>query len=335
MSDASARRHESLLARFHDLKVVVVGDVCLDRYVVGRPTRLSREAPIAVLEWEREYCLPGEASNPALNLASLGATSYLVAITGADGAAADLASLLTSRGVSTSALLADPRRCTTEKTRILAEGLLVVPQQLARIDRTDGLPLDVGQQRDLCARIEELASGADAILVSDYKRGVACPSVVECARSCARERSKLLTVDSQGDLYRFSGFDCVRCNRYEAERAIGRPLHDEADFQRELPALCRDLGCGGLVVTRDSAGLSLYSKQSGYAHVPAVPVAVADGVGAGDTVIAVLTLVLACGEDLAVAAHVANRAASLVVQHVGNACPTPRELLESLTDDRE
>lgn len=319
-----------LLRRFRALSVLVVGDVCLDRYVLGRATRLSREAPVPVLEWTREYCLPGEASNPALNIASLGAAPKLVALVGGDTAGRRLRSLLRQCAAADEHLVEDPDWLTTEKTRVLAEGLLVHPQQVARIDRSGTSPPSPEQLRELCERIEQLAPGVDAVLLSDYKHGAIGHAVIDCARDAAKRVGMPVTVDSQGDLLRFRGYDCVRCNRAEAEAVLGRPLLAEADFERELPQLHARVGCRGLVVTRDQAGLSLYSEADGYRHIPGVPVPVQDAVGAGDTVIAVLTLALAAGESLPVAARVANTAAALVVQHLGNAAPTPHELLRAL-----
>lgn len=318
------------MERFHQQTVVVVGDVCLDRYIFGKPTRLSREAPIAVLEWIREHSLPGAASNPALNLASLGSTAYLVGVTGRDEASIELVRLLEDCGVRTGGLRADVERRTTEKTRILAEGLLVLPQQLARIDRTEASPLSRQQEQELCARIQELASVADAFLISDYKGGVISEAVVECVRSVSQERGITASVDSQGDLYRFAGFSCVRCNRAEAEAVLGRSLCSEEDYRTYVPQLSAAVGCRALAVTRDADGVSIYSPEEGYCHIPARKVPVSDAVGAGDTFISVLTLVLACGEPLFVAADVANAAAALVVQHVGNACPKPEELLRMM-----
>ncbi|MDQ3328348.1 MAG: bifunctional ADP-heptose synthase [Chloroflexota bacterium] len=325
--------YQDLLKQFRERTVVVVGDVCLDRYILGRPTRLSREAPIAVLEWSREYSLPGAASNPALNLVSLGARASVVGVTGVDSAAQELSDLLLARGAMTDGLVADPARRTTEKTRILAEGLLVLPQQMARIDRTDPSPLMAEREEDLCAMIRQLAPQADALLLSDYQGGVASATVIACVWEAARERGILTTVDSQGDLARFAGLDCVRCNRHEAEAVLGHSLTTEEAFRSALPELQKRVGCGILVITRDAEGVSFYSAEDGYGYIPSVPVPVADGVGAGDTFISVLTLVLASGGSLGRAAHVANRAAALVVQHVGNAYPSPEELLQILEAD--
>ncbi len=330
---APERPYPELLQRFGAQTVLVVGDVCLDRYVFGKPTRLSREAPIAVLEWLREHSLPGAASNPALNLAALGSAAYIAGIVGDDPVGSELVALLSEQHVRTDALGVAVGRRTTEKTRLLAEGLLVLPQQLARIDRTEASPLTRRQERDLCDRIQRLAPYVDAFLISDYKGGVVTDTVVECVSGAARERGVIATVDSQGDLNRFSGFTCVRCNRAEAEAMLGRELRSEEEFARHLPELCGVVGCGAFVVTRDADGVSLYSQEDGYKHIPARRVPVADGVGAGDTFISVLTLALTCGEALPSAAYIANAAAAIVVQHVGNACPTREELLKMLGTD--
>lgn len=319
-----------VVQRFRNARIAVVGDVCLDRYIFGSPSRMSREAPVVVLEWHREYTLPGEASNPALNIASLGGTAYMVGVIGTDAAAEELRTHLEARGAHSSYLVSDPGRRTTEKIRILAEGLWVLPQQQARIDKLDNSPLSTEVQEQLCENLRRLGSQVDAIVLSDYKHGVVNECIIKCAVEVARHNSLLLAVDSQGDLLRFAEFDCVRCNRPEAEAATGRSLESEADFQRELPVILDEVGCRGLVITRDGEGMSLYTHEDGYHYIPAYPVQVADAVGAGDTATSVLTLALVAGEKLPVAAYIANRAAALVVQHVGNACPTPDDLVRML-----
>ncbi len=330
MRESSDNPYADLVGRLAQRSVLVIGDVCLDRYVFGKPARLSREAPVVVLDWQRESALPGAAANPALNIAGMGARAQLVAVTGADAAGQELRNLLAAEGVGTTALLQLPGRRTTEKTRVLAEGLLVVPQQIARYDRSDPRPLSAQEEDALCRCVEELMPSVDAVLVSDYKGGVVAERVIECIRETACEHRKLSVVDSQGDLYRFQGFDCVRCNRADGEAVLRGPLRSEDDFRRELPALRSALGSKLLVVTRDAEGLSFDSEAEGYGFIPAVQVPVADVVGAGDTLAAVLTLALACGEPVSSAAFLANWAAGLVVQHVGNACPTPEELLAAL-----
>jgi len=320
----------ALLDAMSRCEVLVLGDVCLDRYIMGRPTRLSREAPVAVLEWEREYSLPGEASNPALNIASLGARAHLVGWAGADAHGDELERLLQEKGVSTGGLFRGTNRATTVKTRVLASGLLTVPQQMARIDRTEAGPATPRERECVATLVESTAAQVDALLVSDYRHGFVDDALVRCVREAAQTHNKLTTVDSQGVLDRFAGFDYVRCNRHEAAAELGVELLEEGDYERELPKLAEKLGCRGLVVTRDADGMSHYSGEYGYERLRAVPVPVADGVGAGDTVIAVLTLALAAGATFPTAARAANAAAALVVQHVGNACPTPEALLDQM-----
>ena len=322
--------YRDLVQRFGRLHVLVVGDVCLDRYITGRPTRLSREAPVPVLEWQREYALPGAASNPALNIVALGAGASLVSLAGADEAGGELRRLLAEGGVDAQCMLVSEAHRTTEKTRVLAEGLLVVPQQVARIDRTDHSPVTPEQEALLCAHIAELAPTVDAILISDYRGSVISDAVIGAVREAASRYGRLTTVDSQGELYRFGSFDSVRCNQAEARSAFGVCLATEQDFEREMPGMLERVGSRRLVITREGDGISAYSREEGYHHVEGLHVRVADVVGAGDTVIAVLTLALAADEPLPVAAHVANQAAALVVQQVGNACPTPAELLHAL-----
>jgi len=319
-----------LITSFHRVSALVVGDVCLDRYIFGEPIRLSREAPVPVLEWRREYALPGAASNPALNLASLGAQVSLVGVVGDDSAAVELRELLDKHGVDSSHLVSSPERRTTEKTRILAEGLLSLPQQVARVDKVDREPLRSHQISDLNKNIKNKASEADVILVSDYRVGVVNPEVISSCLEASQYLDIPILVDSQGELSRFKGYKCIRCNRREAERSLGHKLETEADFEYVLPQAAKYLECDWLVVTRDSNGISAYSQDTGYVHVPGEKVTVVDVVGAGDTVIAVLALVMALGGDVATASFLANKAASLVVQKLGNACVSQHDLLQSL-----
>ena len=223
--------------------------------------------------------------------------------------------------------MTDPSRPTTTKTRIVAQGSLRFPQQLARIDRLDRRPLDEDVEREVIARLIALAPQADAILVSDYRTGLVTPAVVEACLGLAEEHYKLITVDSQGDLYKYKGFDLIKCNHREAEAALGCPLRGEEDFRGALERFLGELSARAILITRGPEGMSLLGQGQPYAHIPAANVSeVFDVTGAGDTVIALATLALAAGLDLLSAAHLANYAAGLVVRKLGNATATQEEL---------
>jgi len=315
------------LPGLRDLSILVLGDLFLDEYIVGRATRLSREAPVPVLEFDRSFCLPGGAANPAHNISSMGSTAHAIGIVGDDEAARKLRSHLGEAGILTAGLVTDPGRPTTTKTRVVAEGTLVFPQQLARIDKVERRPLDGVVTSRLLTHLEEFAPRVDALLLSDYKTGVVNDETVATALRLSRNHDKLITVDSQGDLHKFKGFDLVKCNRREAEAFLGQDLRTDADLERAGEGLLAELDSVAIVITRGDEGMSLVSAKEGILHIPAANRSeVFDVTGAGDTVIAVLTLALAAGLDVTEGAYLANYAAGLVVRKLGNATPTQEEL---------
>ncbi|MFQ6059173.1 MAG: bifunctional heptose 7-phosphate kinase/heptose 1-phosphate adenyltransferase [Anaerolineae bacterium] len=316
-----------LLPKLSGRRILVLGDLFLDEYVVGRATRLSREAPIPVLEFSRRFELPGGAANPAHNICALGGQAYAVGVVGRDAEGERLMAMLQEAGIHTEGVVVDPDRPTTTKTRIVAEGTLVFPQQVARIDRQDRQPVAGEVEEALNRHLRKLIPQVDAVLVSDYKSGVVTSPVLGVALSQARHHGKLITADSQGDLYNFKGFDVIKSNRRETERTLGRSLDKEADFRRASELLLDELSAQVVLITRGGEGMSLISQGEGYVHIPAANRSeVFDVTGAGDTVIAVLTLALAAGATILQAAHLANYAAGLVVRKLGNATATQEEL---------
>jgi rfaE bifunctional protein kinase chain/domain len=330
MSRMDKGRLIGLLPRLRGRRIVVVGDVFLDEYVVGRATRLSREAPIPVLEFERRFYLPGGAANPSSNVVALGGVARQVGVVGDDEAGQQLLQKLREAGIDATGVVTDPSRPTTTKTRIVAQGSLRFPQQLARIDHLDRQAVGEDVERALIAHLETLVPQADAVLISDYRTGVVSEAVVAAVLNVARRYERLASVDSQGNLHKFHAFDLVKCNHAEAQAVTGRTLSSEDDFQRAGETLLEELGAQAVVITRGPEGMSLMGTGSlfqEYTHLPAANRSeVFDVTGAGDTVIAVLTLVLAAGVDLLAAARLANYAAGLVVRKLGNATATSEEL---------
>ncbi|HEM61600.1 MAG TPA: hypothetical protein ENO24_04865, partial [Chloroflexi bacterium] len=188
------------LPRLRGQNVIVLGDLLLDEYIVGRATRLSREAPVPVLEFRRRFFVPGGAANPAHNVSALRGIVHQIGVVGNDEAGHTLVESLHQAGILTDGLVVDPDRPTTTKTRIIAEGTLVFPQQLARIDRVERAPLGQDTVADLLARLRGASVAARALLVSDYKVGVVNRETISASLEVARERDILLTADSQGDL---------------------------------------------------------------------------------------------------------------------------------------
>jgi D-glycero-beta-D-manno-heptose-7-phosphate kinase len=320
----------SVLDTLSQRRIVVIGDVFLDEYLTGRAERLSREAPVPVLEFQSRRHVPGGGANPAMNAAALGARASLVGVVGDDPEAAALRDLLARAGVESSGLVTDPSRPTITKTRIVAEGELRFPQHLARIDRVSRTPLDPAIEGRVLAAVTRLVeqTEAEAILVSDYRSGLVSPSLVHSLRALTHARPVLLTADTQGDLDKYEDFVMVKCNRAEAESFLGHTrLNTQDEVAQALAELGRRLGIRVVLITRGAQGLSVGLTGEGSTHIPAANASeVYDITGAGDTVIAVATLALAGGADPVTAARLANSAAGIVVRRWGNAVVTRQEL---------
>lgn len=321
----------ALLPKLAGKRVMVIGDLCLDEYIIGKARRLSREAPVPVLEFQRRFTVPGEAANPTMNIKALGGAAFMVGVVGDDEAGANLRTSLAELGIDTQGVIVDPSRPTTVKTRVLAEGSLLFPQQLVRVDREERRPLDDSMSEKLTTHLRSIASEADALLLSDYKGGVVADPVVESALQWARTNRKIATVDSQGNLFKFRGFMVVKCNREEAENVLGRELTDDESFGQASCELQEKLSSEAMLITRGSDGMSLADSGGVCLHIRATNRSeVFDVTGAGDTVIATLTLAMAAGATIAQAAYLSNLAAGLVVRKLGNATTTVEELRNAI-----
>lgn len=325
--DKSKQRLLDLIPRLGGHTVLVIGDLFLDEYVLGEATRLSREAPIPVLEFLRRFYVPGGAANPAHNICALGGEAVVVGLIGNDPAGEQLLSELRRVGIDPSGIVVDATRATTTKTRILAEGSLRFPQQVARIDHVDRRSLDQEIEAELVAQIQAFMPRVEAILVSDYQSGVATPAVVQAAQRIAQAGGKLCTVDAQGAFHKYVGFHLIKGNRQEVETVLGRSLRNDEDYRQAGEDLLRQLNAKAVMITRGAEGLSVITRNWGYCHQPAANRSeVFDVTGAGDTVIAVATLALLAGANFVDAARLANYAAGLVVRKLGNAVPSLDEL---------
>lgn len=322
---------QALIPQLAGRHVLVLGDVTLDEYLFGRPTRLSREAPVPVLELAQRRLILGGAANPARNIVALGSSAVQVGIVGNDREGQQLRAVAQRDGISADGLITVGGRPTTLKTRILAHEAPRLPQQVARLDRLDRRPLDSGDEQRILAMLEQHIPQVDAVLCSDYQMGLLSPTVVDTVRSLCRRHNILLTVDAQGNTQYYRGVDLFRCNDREASLALGRILDTEEDFRAGVAELLAMLQTRLLIVTRGPDGLSLQGEATPYTHLPAVQVSeVYDTTGAGDTFIAVVTLALAAGLAPLDAARLANTAAALVVRKLGNAVVSPAELAQAL-----
>lgn len=330
MSQARFAALRPLLDRLQQVRVLVVGDLYLDHYIFGEPIRLSREAPVPVLDEHRQEDWPGGGTAPALEVAALGGQVWQAGIVGDDGEGRRLIEILRRRGVNVDGVFVDPERPTTTKLRVVAEGPSnVFPQQVARVDRQDRRPLSDGMAGKLADFIRETGPSVDAVLLSDYRSGAILPPVIEAARAS----TTLVTVDSQGGLGNFRGLTLVKCNQGEAETFIGLTLDDPSERQVRLTALRDELDCGMLVVTLGPAGAALVRPGDYHEVSPQIRRQVFDVTGAGDMVIAVLTAALAAGGDPLSALQLSQVAAGLAVAKWGNAQVSREELDAALDGD--
>lgn len=314
-------------------QVMVIGDIILDEYLIGKATRLSREAPVPVLEFEARRLIPGGAANPAANIVALGSAAIQVGVIGSDNAATTLRQILQVRDIDIGGLMVDPGRPTTVKSRTMAQMGLRFPQQVARIDTLSREPINAVVERRVRSFIHENLVDVAAVLMSDYHIGLLTPSLVETMLRLSQDHNVLLTADAQGYLDKYAGFALVKCNADEARRFLRRDLRSNADFAEAARELCQGLGLtGGMVVTRGADGATLAMCGGEVHHCPAPSVTdVYDTVGAGDTMIAVLTLAAAAGVPYPEAVTLANTASGIVVRRVGNYTPSPDELRHAIT----
>jgi rfaE bifunctional protein kinase chain/domain len=322
-----------LLRRFASRRVLVLGDVVADEYVVGTPARISREAPVLILHHSDSFLRPGMATNTASNIAALGARAIVVGVVGDDERGRGLSSLLGQAGIDTRGLVVDSGRPTPTKTRIIARGAQQAEQQIVRIDRVDDSPVsDQVRDRTIHA-LSRTLDEADCVLISDYDLGVLSPAVIDACLPAALERGLPVIVDSHGDLTRFRGVTAATPNQPEVEAAAGRSLDAEDELDREAERLRASMEARGILVTRGRMGLTLYEVGRAPYRLPVAlsgTSLVVDPTGAGDTVAAVFTLAVASGADMRTAAFLSNIAGGEAVRKLGAATVSCPELLSAL-----
>ena len=322
---------KAIVERFADQKIMVIGDVILDEYITGRATRMSREAPVPVLELESKRFIAGGAANPAANVVALGGRAVQVGVVGEDGPGEQLKRMLVDGGIDADGVIRRDDRPTTVKTRVLAQMGLRFPQQVTRIDTLTRRPIDAETESLALEFVKGKLAEINAVLLSHYGGGLLTPSLVERIRSLCLAKDVLLAADVQGNFDVFSQLDLIKCNADDAQRYLNRELATDDDFSRAARQLREQLKVRrATIITRGSRGATLATKGE-TAHCPAPAVSdVFDTVGAGDTAIATLALALAAGATAIEAATLANYASGIVVRYFGNYTPTGAELIRSI-----
>lgn len=347
-SKSTAAHLHRLVPRLAGKRIGVLGDLMLDRYLWGTASRLSPEAAVPVVDFvEQSECLGG-AGNVAANLSALGARVQCFGVIGNDAGGASLRKCLRDANIADKGALADPRRVTTVKTRIIARH-----QQIVRVDHERREPLRPQTEERLLRALFNALRHLDALVLSDYDKGLITDNFAERVLSaCHQLRVPVFVKPKTSRLYAYRGARTIVCNAKEAGFFVTRSLSDDKSVEEAGRALLAHFGCAAVLITRGDKGMSLIEESSPRVlHIPATGFEVTyarvgqpgvdhraagrqvfDVTGAGDTVLSVLSLATAAGASLPEAAVLANVAAGIVVSKLGTATVTPAELSRALAD---
>lgn len=302
-----------VIRRFERKAILVVGDVMLDRYWWGTVSRISPEAPVPVVRHERSTLAAGGAANVAANIAGLSGSPLLVGLIGNDEGGRELPAVLDNLSVPTGHLVTFDERPTTVKTRIVAHS-----QHVVRLDKEDAAPISAEQAREVCAHVQGLLPEAKVLVVSDYAKGLLEPELLKSIIAEAVRLGIPVLVDPKGiDYSRYSGATLLTPNRSEAAHACGVEASDQRAVELSGERLLDQLEISSCLITQGEEGMTLFRRGQAPFHLTAMAREVYDVTGAGDTVIAALSLAIAAGADLLTAARLANLAAGLAVEQVG------------------
>jgi rfaE bifunctional protein kinase chain/domain len=327
-------RRRTILDRFSRLRVAVVGDLVADEFIYGQIDRVSREAPVLILSYDSTEILPGGAGNAANNVAALGARADIVGVVGRDNGGARLLRALSSRA-SVDGVVRASGYVTPVKTRILAGGVHSAKQQVVRIDRAGSGP-SPRVLRHVEAALAKAIRTVDAVIISDYGKGLVTPALWQRALSTARVRQPpIVLVDSRYALDGFVGMTACTPNESEVEALLDVRINDDRQVLEQAGrTLLTRLKCRAVLITRGSRGMALFEAGRRTEHIPIVGSdQVTDVTGAGDTVIATFTLALAAGASFSDAARLANAAGGLVVMKRGTATVSAMELRQALKEE--
>lgn len=318
-----------IVAAFLSKRVLVVGDVILDHYVWGSADRISQEAPVPIVTVLQETYRLGGAANAVANIISLGGNVSVISVIGNDENGSKLLSMLSDIGADTTGLVLNNERPTSIKTRVMAHH-----QHIVRIDRevNDEIAGDI--RAEIISRAMAEIPKVDAVLISDYDKGVTSKIFFCEVIRCSKEHGKPVVIDPKiRNFWNYAGATVITPNIKEASAAANMAINDEEELLKAGVLIFRKLDLQALIITRGEHGMTFFQPdgkpevQPSVTHIPAVAREVFDVTGAGDTVAAVLALSLASGADIPCAARISNYAAGIVVGEVGTACASPEELL--------
>ncbi|MFH1703894.1 MAG: D-glycero-beta-D-manno-heptose-7-phosphate kinase [Nitrospirota bacterium] len=321
--------YSKILREFRKKKILIIGDLILDRYIWGKVNRISPEAPVPIVEVTKEDFLLGGASNVANNIVALGGHPTIAGVVGNDRAGEEMMKLLEERGIQSQGVFWCSRP-TTVKTRVIAHN-----QQVVRFDKEDKDRIEGKVFRELLNYIQRAVPIHDAVIISDYKKGVISSELIREVLKNSRPSHIFVSVDPKvGHFHLYKNVSLITPNLSEASLASGIEITDEKSLIHAGRNLLKKLSCSAVLITKGEQGMSLFEKNK-VAHIPTVTRNVYDVTGAGDTVIAAFTIAYAAGATLEEAAVIANHAAGIVVGKIGTAVATPDEILKSLSTNRD
>jgi len=319
-------RAAKLIEGFSGKRLLVLGDIMLDEFIWGTVSRISPEAPVPVVEIQRESQCLGGAGNVVNNLRALGAQVIPVGVIGNDAAGEKVKAKLEENGTKTAGLIVDSTRPTTIKTRIIAHNQLVV-----RADRERRSSITPDLEEKLLSSFKRLIEDVSAVIISDYDKGVLTPRVLTEAITLANQRALPICIDPKIRHFAYyRNATVITPNHLEAAAVCRIEIASIEDLVAAAKQISEQLQCQNILITRGEQGMSLFSSDSQITHIPTVAREVYDVTGAGDTVIATLALALTSGASVIEAAILANYAAGIVVGKVGTATTSREELLSSI-----
>lgn len=325
----SIDRLKLCIEQFSAGKILVVGDLLIDELLEGRAERISREAPVLILEHVDTVLIPGGAANTAHNVTALGGKCHAIGICGKDDYAEKLKELLTKHNIDHS-LVADADRPTTVKTRILSKTHALM-QQLLRLDRISHEPISKGVEQQLISNLENISTQYPILILSDYRGGVITDGLIQACRKISAAKELTIIVDAQDQFERFQNVSLLTPNQPDTEQALGYKINNEKDLLQAGQDMLLLTGAKSVLITRGKEGMFLFSCDSEPISLPAFNRSeVYDVSGAGDTVVATVALALSTGSSLAEAMALGSIAASIVVKKPGTAVTNQTEMLELL-----
>jgi D-beta-D-heptose 7-phosphate kinase/D-beta-D-heptose 1-phosphate adenosyltransferase len=314
--------------KFSSCRILVVGDVIMDEFLWGRVERISPEAPVPVVQVEEESLVLGGAGNVVNNIISLGGQALLCGVIGNDAMGRELVHMLQKMNSPTHGLVVEDRRPTTIKTRIVAHS-----QQVVRVDREESEPVTEASIKKIITVIKEQLGSIDAIVISDYGKGVVARSLMDGIRSLGQGSQTILAVDpTVRNLALYKDVTLITPNNYEAQQMSGIHIEDDQSVRQAGVHLLEELGCQMVLITQGDKGMTLFEGNGETTEISTVARKVFDVSGAGDTVIAAFTLAVASGLTPSEAALLSNLAAGIVVGEVGTAPVAASRLKEILID---